>query len=113
MKSVSYYQIKQTDLDGSNSYSAVIIMRKDGISGITLLGNPARGTINLNISNTTPATYRFELYSIDGRKVASQVYNHSGGSGKISIAVPGNNKGTFMLRISNGNETQTMKLIAE
>ena len=38
---VSYYQIKLTDLDGSNSYSPVIIMRKDGISGITLLGNPA------------------------------------------------------------------------
>ena len=110
---VSYYQIKLTDLDGSNSYSPVIIMRKDGISGITLLGNPARATINLNISNTATATYRFELYSIDGRKVASQVYNHGGGSGKVSIAVPGNNKGAFMLRISNGNENQTMKVIVE
>lgn len=110
---VSYYQIKQVDMDGSAAYSAVIIMRKDGISGITLLGNPARGAINLNISNAASATYRFDLYSIDGRKVASQVYNHGGGSGKVSLTVPGNTKGACMLRITSGNATQTIKVIVD
>ena len=109
----TYYQIKLTDNDGAVSYSPVIIMRKDGISGITLLGNPARSVINLNINNNTAGKYNIELYSVDGRKVASQVYNHPGGSGKVSIAVPGAVKGTCIVRISNGTTNESLKVVVE
>lgn len=109
----TYYQIKLTDNDGAVSYSPVIIMRKDGISGITVLGNPAKAVVNLNINNNTAGKYNIELYSVDGRKVASQVYNHPGGSGKVSIAVPGAVKGTCIVRISNGTANQSIKVVVE
>lgn len=109
----TYYQIKLTDNDGATSFSPVIVMRKDGISGITLMGNPARGVVNLNINNNNAGKYNIELYSIDGRRLASQVYNHPGGSGKVSITVPGAVKGTCIVKVSNGTEKQTMKVVVE
>lgn len=110
---ITYYQVRLADMDGSNSYSAVIILKKDGLAGITLLGNPARGSINLNISNTSAANYRFTLYSMDGRKIATQDYKHSGGVARISMTVPNINKGSYVLQVSGDAGIATLKVVLE
>ncbi len=110
---VTYYRLKLVDLDGKYSYSSVIIMRKNGVATIDLLGNPVKNVINLNITNSNTANYSLELFTIDGRKVTTQTYSHIGGTSKVSMNVPSNVKGTCLLRITSGNDKQTIKVIIE
>ena len=110
---VTYYQVKLTDMDGSNSYSAVIILKKDGLTGLTLLGNPARGSINLNISNTAAANYRFTLYAMDGRKVIAQEYKHAGGSGRVSISLTGVPKGNYVLQVAGDAGNASIRVMVD
>ncbi|HRH49635.1 MAG TPA: hypothetical protein PLP23_12845 [Panacibacter sp.] len=108
----SYYRIKLINLDGSSTYSSIIILRKNGSSAIIdLLGNPVKDVINLNISNDAASVYELALYTMDGRKILSQRYAHPGGSGKVSLKVPGNVRGNCILRISNGTNEQSLKII--
>ena len=108
----SYYRIKLVNLDGSCAYSSIIILRKNaGSAIIDLLGNPVKDVINLNISNETASVYQLELLTIDGRKILSQRYSHPGGSGRVSIKVPGSVKGNCILKVSNGTDQQSLKII--
>ncbi len=110
----TYYRLKLINLDGSFSYSSIIILRKNGISTtVDVLGNPVKNIINLSISNEIATTYQLALYTMDGRRILSQSYTHPGGSGRVSINVPGNIKGNCILNISSATDKQSVKIIVE
>ena len=110
----TYYRLKLINLDGIFSYSSVIILRKNGISTtVDVLGNPVKNTINLSISNEIATTYQLELYTMDGRRILSQSHTHPGGSGRVSINVPGNVKGNCILNISSATDKQSVKIIVQ
>ena len=101
------------DYDGKTAYTNAIIIRKDINTIIDVLGNPVKSTINLNISNKDAATYQLVLYSLNGIKLGSMMYNHSGGTGFVTMPVPANAKGQCILQIINGNEKQMVKVVVE
>lgn len=109
----AYYRIVSVDFDSKTTNSNAIIIRKDAKSVIDLLGNPVQSTIRLNISNSNAGTYQLVLYSADGVRLASLMYNHTGGSNVVSMPVPANAKGQCMLQVIAETEKQNFKILIQ
>ncbi len=109
----NYYRLKILDKDGKINYSGVLIINKDGGKNISLLGNPVRDAVKLNISDDNAAAYHLTLYSPDGKVLASQLFNHSGGTDKATMNIPSSAKGLCLLKVSSGSSTQTFRVIVQ
>ena len=109
----TFYRLKLLNVDGSFVYSPVIILRLDNKSTITLLGNPAKGTINLSINNVQGSRYKMDLFSLDGKRILTQFYAFAGGAANASLPIPANIKGMCILKVTHENEWQTFNVIAQ
>lgn len=109
----NYYRLKILDKDGKINYSGVLIINKNGGRNISLLGNPVRDAIKLNISDDNAAAYHLALYSSDGKVLASQVFSHSGGTDNATMNIPSSAKGLCLLKVSSGSTTQTFRVVIQ
>ena len=68
---VNYYRLKQTDLDGSFTYSAVVSVSFDAQNGLSIYPSVASDFIHvaINSSQTDNAAVNLQIYDITGRLV--------------------------------------------
>lgn len=111
--SKTYYRLKLVNLDGTFTYSGIIILSKGVLTKIDLMGNPVKNIINLSVTNAAAANYQFQLFTVDGRKVVAQNYSHAGGTSNVSINIPATIKGNCLLTVTNGTEKQTFKVFVQ
>lgn len=70
---VSYYRLKQVDVDGKYAYSKVLTVNRSASAGImTLLPNPAHDYIRINSTNTE--RLQVKIYSLTGRLMSTGNY---------------------------------------
>jgi len=100
---VSYYRLKQTDFDGSYSYSAMVsIDRSVRASRLAVWPNPTEdGMIRIAAGNAA---------------VAVEVFDHTGrlllaGTNAEPIDVSVFGKGMYLVRVSSGDKSITRKVI--
>ena len=109
---LSYYRLQLVNRDGSSDYSSVIILRVSPARQIDLLSNPARGSVNININNNVATTYRLELFTADGKLIASGRYQHSGsGAERAYLNLPAGVTGNLFLKVSTATEKQTFPVM--
>jgi hypothetical protein len=82
-------------------------------SKMTIIGNPVRNTIVLEVSNPNATKYELVLYSSTGEKVTSLLYNHPGGVSTKTIYVDDLKPGYYYLDAINKNEVQSLKLVVQ
>ncbi|WDF46325.1 proprotein convertase P-domain-containing protein [Chryseobacterium sp. KACC 21268] len=80
--------------------------------GLSVLGNPFKETLNLKV-NTSAKDVKFDIYSMDGKKVYSYNQNASkNSSGDLKIPTESWTSGMYILTpIVNGERLMTIKLI--
>lgn len=80
--------------------------------GLAVLGNPFKETLNLKV-NTSAKDVKFDIYSIDGKKVYSYNQNLSKNtSGDLKIPTENWSSGIYILTpVVNGERLMTIKLI--
>lgn len=101
---VNYYRLKQTDLDGSFTYST-IVSTTNRLGDLTVRDpfQLENGDLNLEVYSTQPGSLIFELFDLTGRRIVEQ---HAGfGSGSIHITIPINRPaiGTYIYRVTDQN----------
>lgn len=82
-------------------------------TSVNIIGNPARGEINIRLSNANNAKYDMSLYSNTGQKVTSIAYDHPGGVSTKTIYVPEGVKGLYYLVVLTNNEKQSIKVFIQ
>ena len=80
---------------------------------INLLQNPARGMINFQISNPVNTKYEISLYSMNGQKITSILYEHPAGTSLKTMYVPTGVKGIYYLVVRNESEKHFAKVLIE
>ncbi|MEO8711971.1 MAG: T9SS type A sorting domain-containing protein [Parafilimonas sp.] len=80
---------------------------------MTIIGNPVRDAIILQINNPDAVKYELSLYNENGTKVSSILYNHPAGVSTETMYVSQLEHGMYFLIARSANEKLSMNLLVE
>jgi len=105
---MSYYRLKQVDVNGHYSYSAIKLVNGSKLNSIITYPMPANDKINLVAENINPHSY-YMLLSNSGRTIAQGSIN----AGKTTINTAQLPAGSYIIYIANafGNHKSFAKMI--
>jgi len=106
-----YLRIKATDLDGGTFYSNIIVMRRnlEEVGVYRVYPNPFTDQINIAFNNIIDGDVQIEIYDALGRKVSDTAITVP--DVFTSINVGDLARGTYVLRVTIGEETFTEKIL--
>lgn len=100
-----YYRLKQIDVDGNDKFSLIASLLFDTRGLIKVYPNPAQHQVIIEgVDNYN----RIQLFDVTGKMVKEQL-NH--GQYLLTMNLVGLKSGMYLLRLINGIENQTIKLM--
>lgn len=114
IKGLSYYRLKQTDLDGKTSYSKVVpvYFGSDDIGEIVLYPNPTEGTLNLQIFEKGSIEGSIYVTDILGREVYNEQISNLTSAQSHAIEFKQNlASGAYVLKFVGKNKTYTKTFV--
>jgi hypothetical protein len=108
-KKVSFYRLKQTDLDNRFTYSKIIAVEscRTEISELNIFPNPSNGMINLLFKGDKSQIQSIEIYNIAGKKVYSSI------TYQPSIYLSGLQSGIYFLYFNLSSKKIIEKIVIE
>jgi len=103
---ISYYRIKNNDLDGKSAYSIVVrVNRNKSIKGLSLYPNPVLNRIvSLQGSDLGRGNYKISIFASNGQEIYKQQIKHNGGTISQTIELPSTiSKGVYMFSVRDEN----------
>lgn len=101
--SLNYYRILQTDKDGKKSYSGILQVKTSATPGFKVLLSVGETNINLQTAGAVPGNASVGLYSMEGKKIASQKIILTQEQSTYTIGKPAQ-KGMYLVYIESFGE---------
>lgn len=112
---INYYRLKQIDVDGSFTYSGIVMIdnRTDSQFSPVVYPNPGFGIFNVDIYSKEDATGTMDVFNSVGQLIMEQQFSVDQGHNLSAIDLSGFNEGVYTLRMSIGKcgEIFTKKLV--
>lgn len=110
---VTYYRLKEQDLDGTVQYSSIIPVQLPSPigQGITLYPNPADKIIRISVTTRNPNPIRVILTSSSGKIIQDKTYTLKRGRNNIPMEVDQHPSGWYWLNIITPEREVTRKLV--
>ena len=108
----AYYRLKQVDFDGKFVYSQILASECSNSLGesIKIYPNPTSDNINILIENWNTETINLEIFDMMGRLIYSKNLNLFNYSTKESIDLSHFKSGIYMIRFTDNNTTQNIRI---
>ncbi|HEX6169370.1 MAG TPA: T9SS type A sorting domain-containing protein [Chitinophagaceae bacterium] len=103
---ISYYRIRNNDLDGKSAYSIVVrVNRNKSIKGLSIYPNPVLNRIvSLQGSDLARGNYKISIFAANGQEIYKQQIKHNGGTISQTIELPSTiSKGVYMFSVRDEN----------
>ena len=99
---VSYYRLKQTDYDGTSTYSPVVAINFEfeGVEIVVVYPNPAIDQINYLVVSSTNTMVTTEIIDVKGAKVSGKTESIEKGVSQGSLDISALSKGIYFINIS-------------
>ncbi len=111
---VVYYRLKTVDKDGKYSYSTIRNLRLSSKAfGVNLYPNPAKGFSHVTIELENPAKIMLSVSDASGRTVQSFEFAGFKGLNQKKIDLSKLAGGSYLVKVNNGSEVQTVPLVKE
>lgn len=104
----NYYRLKMVDNDGSHAYSDIKSVVFSNSFAVSISPNPASTFINVTLSGSNGSS-RVMVSDINGKIV----YNELTTAPKLQISTSNFARGMYIVKVINGNETLTNKVIVQ
>ena len=106
IQELSYYRLKQTDSDGSFSYSAIMVVEAEKASGFTLFPNPTEsGLLKIAVNQVLP--YSLRLIDASGQII----YEQTSLTGSTEIDLSTYSKGIYVVQLIMATSVQSEKIL--
>lgn len=108
----TYYRLKQTDFEGSYTYSAIeVVSWNKNIEKFRVFPNPVSGnSIFLESPEPISGDIFYQVFSMDGKlQYANSIQNVGGDKSSFQLKLP-SLSGSFILRMNVGSETWVEKI---
>jgi hypothetical protein len=108
---ITYYRLQQIDLDGSKSYSDVIVVMRDRGTG-TLMVYPNPGYDRITVQGYSNEEWRtVSVLAADGRTVLNAI--PSGAGGREIIDVPQLPAGTYIIQVTTDRSVGSVRWVKQ
>ncbi len=107
---INYYRIKSVDIDGSYSYTKILAIRNE-VSAVQIFPNPVRSTMQVQLPAGLDGITQLDLYDVTGRLARSMKVQTGGLASSIPVDMSSLFKGTYLVRITNGEMIFTEKVM--
>jgi Secretion system C-terminal sorting domain len=106
----NFYRLKMVDEDGTFIYSNVILLKTTmSKSVISVYPNPAATVLNINVASITKLAAQIHVFDVQGKIVYQQKLD--AGNGATSIDVQAWASGNYIIKITQGTEVNTIKVV--
>ncbi|MFN4123886.1 MAG: T9SS type A sorting domain-containing protein [Flavobacteriales bacterium] len=110
LQGISYYRLKQTDFDGSFSYSQIVPVFFGSSGEAFQAFVDVNRDFQLIFGSSERALAEIRLFDAAGRLVLQKHAHVQKGENQIKILNPGLASGVYMLQLHSGNSLKTTKL---
>ncbi len=111
LAATNYYRLKQVDLDGTATYSAVEQVRFDQeLSALTVFPNPGTGLFTLNFSEKPIEPVQLRIFNLNGSLVYQRKINTER---QYQFSLTNLPAGLYLLEVSDGKIVTRIKLVKE
>ncbi len=98
---ISYYRLKQTDYDGTNTTSDVVaVNEQQQIGQLLVYPNPATDKLYCTLAHNGSESVEIKIIDLTGRTIMNE-QSTTNENGQVTINISGLRKGTYMLELQN------------
>lgn len=108
-----YYRLKQTDFDGSYSYTEAIHLFIEEANMLYSYPNPTNEVLNIELHSNQSTTAHIALFSANGQLVKSLSRNLNKGIYKESLNLSSLDQGLYILKVSTKQEIYNQRIIIQ
>lgn len=106
---VSYYRLKQTDFDGTYTYSEIRTVIFDDLSFVNLYPNPAEDELQFTVMVSDDADLHVHIVDVTGRLILEQNHWIESGESTITLDVSNLASGMYTIRVNTNDENHLSK----
>lgn len=108
---INYYRLKQTDYDGTFTYSNTIAIRSVDPKGLfAIYPNPNNGTFTLAFTGNDETFYQLKIFDLVGAEVFSSLVSATTSS---EFRLPELSNGVYTVHLSNGEDSFVRRMIVQ
>lgn len=111
---VSYYRLKQTDFDGTVTYTNMVAVQfnhDNTLSGIMATSDFYGDNLLVNLGEGLTGSTTISLYDVSGKLVFEESYPELSTSKPIVIPFQWHDRGLYLLHVINNNEPKVFKFV--
>ncbi len=110
-----YYRLKQTDRDGSFTYSGVVSVEMQQATGqLEIYPNPNKGEFYLQLHNAPDKRAHVTLEGVNGKRVFDRILVQEDMGSFYTVSLPEQlQAGTYILKMVSGNQVYLKKVTIE
>lgn len=111
----NYYRLRQVDIDGSSTYSSVILIRnKLGVfASLKVLQNPFSTYLDLQLPKRESGRVDVRLVDMNGKVVYSQTIHSNQTKVRLNLEEKNLSRGTYILQITDGVKQYAKKVMKQ
>jgi hypothetical protein len=114
LKGTGYYRLKQTDFDGTVSYSDIVAVNfgtSNSTANITATLNPYAEELLISLGENMEGETLINLFDISGKLVFTSTMLDNNDLNQIHIPFNFQDRGMYLLQVSNQSQTRTFKFM--
>jgi hypothetical protein len=105
---ISYYRLKQTDLDGKATYSDIVPVDFTGRQMFSVYPNPSKGAIYVTGMDRNTTSVTAQWYDLTGKLLSQATIPVQGGAANLNVNL---NNGMYLLKLTSPDGSSTVQNI--
>lgn len=111
---IVYYRLKQNDIDGKASYSAIIkISRNNKVAFAATVVNPFNNNIEMQLQSLLQQNITIELMNTNGQLIFDKQLNIQNGANALTLQTPTLATGIYFLKIKSATDEKVIKILKQ